>query len=78
MSASSRKERIELGIELTPSGSADAVVRLVAVVVWAGIEQHGRGQGAIPGELAEVPHGLPNAPAVKREAVCDGGHEKND
>jgi hypothetical protein len=27
--------RIELGIELTPSGSADAVVRLVAVLVWA-------------------------------------------
>jgi hypothetical protein len=35
MSVSSRKERIELGIELTPSGSADAVVRLVAVLVWA-------------------------------------------
>jgi hypothetical protein len=35
MSVSSRKERIELGIELTPSGSAGAVVRLVAVLVWA-------------------------------------------
>jgi hypothetical protein len=35
MSVSCRKERIELGIELTPSGSADAVVRLVAVLVWA-------------------------------------------
>jgi hypothetical protein len=33
MSVSSRKERIELGIELRPSGSADAVVRLVAVLV---------------------------------------------
>jgi hypothetical protein len=35
MSVSSRKERIELGIELRPSGSADAVVRLVAVLVRA-------------------------------------------
>jgi hypothetical protein len=34
-SISSRRERIELGIELTPSGSAGAVVRLVAVLVWA-------------------------------------------
>ena len=31
----SRRERIELGIELTPSGSAGAVVRLVAVLVWS-------------------------------------------
>jgi hypothetical protein len=34
-SISSRRERIELGIELTPSGSAGAVVRFVAVLVWA-------------------------------------------
>jgi hypothetical protein len=32
---SSRRKRIELGIELTPSGSAGAVVRLVAVLVGA-------------------------------------------
>jgi hypothetical protein len=34
-SISSRRGRIELVIELTPSGSAGAVVRLVAVLVWA-------------------------------------------
>jgi hypothetical protein len=84
-SISSRRERIELGIELTPSGSAGAVVRLVAVLVWANrlaivaVTPTRVNLRILRLPLLSADRRHPVLHSTRRSAnVCDGGHEKND